>query len=68
MSPAHRRPRIRPPLAPEIVDLASRDSLDVSLAEAEELEPAVSSLLETIDELLALPGLTPPAPRISANT
>lgn len=67
MSPARRRPRIRPPVAPEIVDLASRDSLDVSLAEAEELEPAVSSLLETIDELLALPGLTPPAPRFSSR-
>jgi amidase len=53
--------RIRPPTAAEIVDLASRDWLGVSLREAEEIEPSISDLLRAIDELLALPSLMPPA-------
>ena len=52
---------IRPPSAPEIVELAARDWLEVSLSEAEELEPVVSSLLATIDELLSLPAQAAPA-------
>ncbi len=54
------------PTADDIVNLGSRDWLDISAAEAEDLVPAVSDLLALTRGLLALPA-TEPARRPQAR-